>query len=88
MPLGKPPSAEHDPMLLPAVPLPALPASCAVAEPPLPPVFDDPPLPPVPPAFDPAVEDYLRPLFQQHYTMSFENYPVSPERVHGLEIVR
>jgi formylmethanofuran dehydrogenase subunit A len=42
----------------------------------------------VKPAFDPSVEDYLRPLFQQHYTMSFENYPVSPERVHGLEVVK
>ena len=42
----------------------------------------------VKPEFDPSVEDYLRPLFQAHYTMSFENYPVSPERVHGLEIVK
>ena len=41
----------------------------------------------VKPAFDESVEDYLRPLFQQHYTMSFENYPVSPERVHGLEVL-
>jgi hypothetical protein len=28
----------------------------------------------------------LRPVFQQQYTMSFENYPVELERVHGLEI--
>jgi formylmethanofuran dehydrogenase subunit A len=42
----------------------------------------------VKPAFDPSIEDYLRPLFQQHYTIAFENYPVSPERVHGMEIVK
>jgi formylmethanofuran dehydrogenase subunit A len=41
----------------------------------------------VKPAYDPAIEDYLRPLFQQHYTMSFENYPVTEERVHGLKVV-
>ena len=41
----------------------------------------------VKPDYDPAIEDYLRPLFQQHYTMSFENYPVAEERVHGLEVV-
>jgi len=33
------------------------------------------------PQFDPAIEDYLRPLFQHYYTMSFENYPVEMERV-------
>ena len=38
------------------------------------------------PAFDPGIEDYLRPLFQQLYTMSFDNYPVEAERVHGMEI--
>src|SRR5262245_47847762 len=38
------------------------------------------------PQYDPAIEDYLRPLFQQHYTMSFENYPVTEERVHGLRV--
>src|SRR6476660_7046326 len=41
----------------------------------------------VKPAYDPAIEDYLRPLFQQHYTMSFENYPVTEDRVQGLEVV-
>jgi formylmethanofuran dehydrogenase subunit A len=41
----------------------------------------------VKPQYDEAIEDYLRPLFQQHYTMSFENYPVSADRVHGLEVV-
>jgi formylmethanofuran dehydrogenase subunit A len=41
----------------------------------------------VKPAYDPAIEDYLRPLFQQHYTMSFENYPVTEDRLHGLQVV-
>jgi formylmethanofuran dehydrogenase subunit A len=39
------------------------------------------------PEYDESIEDYIRPLFQQHYTMSFENYPVTPERVHGLQVV-
>lgn len=39
------------------------------------------------PAYDPSVEQFLRPLFQQQYTMSFDNYPVEPERVHGLQVV-
>ena len=38
------------------------------------------------PAYDESIEAYLRPLFQQYYTMSFDNYPVAPERVHGLQI--
>jgi formylmethanofuran dehydrogenase subunit A len=38
------------------------------------------------PKFDAKVEDFLRPLFQQQYTMSFDNYPVPAERVHGLEV--
>ena len=41
----------------------------------------------VKPAFDESIEDHLRPLFQQHYTMSFENYPVAPDRIHDLQIV-
>jgi formylmethanofuran dehydrogenase subunit A len=41
----------------------------------------------VKPYYDESIEDYLRPLFQQHYTISFENYPVTPERVHGLSVV-
>ncbi len=40
----------------------------------------------VQPAYDPAIESFLRPLFQQHYTMSFENYPVEMERVERAEI--
>jgi formylmethanofuran dehydrogenase subunit A len=35
------------------------------------------------PSYDEGIEDYLRPLFQQYYTMSFENYPVDLERVAG-----
>ncbi len=41
----------------------------------------------VKPAYDETIEDYLRPLFQQHYTMSFENYPVASARIHGLQVV-
>jgi formylmethanofuran dehydrogenase subunit A len=33
------------------------------------------------PEYDPKVEDYIRPLFQQYYTMSFDNYPVEMERL-------
>jgi formylmethanofuran dehydrogenase subunit A len=40
----------------------------------------------VQPAFDPGIEEYLRPIFQQVYTMSFDNYPVEAERVHGMEL--
>ena len=35
----------------------------------------------VQPAYDPTIEDFLRPLFQQHYTMSFDNYPVELDRI-------
>jgi formylmethanofuran dehydrogenase subunit A len=35
----------------------------------------------VQPAYDPAIEDFLRPLFQQFYTVSFENYPVELQRL-------
>ncbi|MSU79613.1 MAG: formylmethanofuran dehydrogenase subunit A [Gemmataceae bacterium] len=40
----------------------------------------------VKPTFDEKIEDFLKPVFQSQYTMSFENYPVELERVHGLEI--
>ena len=33
------------------------------------------------PTYDPGIEDYLRPLFQQVYTISFDNYPVEMERL-------
>jgi formylmethanofuran dehydrogenase subunit A len=38
------------------------------------------------PAFDAGIEEYLRPVFQQLYTISFENYPVEAERVHGMQL--
>ena len=38
------------------------------------------------PSYDEKVEDFLRPVFQSCYTMSFENYPVEAERVHGMEV--
>jgi formylmethanofuran dehydrogenase subunit A len=38
------------------------------------------------PVYDEKVEDYLRPLFQQYYTMSFDNYPVELERIERPEI--
>src|SRR5262249_17376279 len=40
----------------------------------------------VKPKYDEKIEDFLKPLFQQQYTMSFENYPVELERVHGLQM--
>lgn len=39
----------------------------------------------VQPAHDPAIEEFLRPLFQQYYTMSFENYPVEMHRLERAE---
>jgi len=38
------------------------------------------------PAYDAGIEEYLRPLFHQLYTMSFDNYPVEAERVHGMRL--
>ncbi len=38
------------------------------------------------PTFDSQIEDYLRPLFQQYYTMSFDNYPVELHRLERHEI--
>lgn len=39
------------------------------------------------PSFDPTITDYLRPLFEQFYTMAFENYPVEDDRVEHAEAV-
>ena len=33
-----------------------------------------------------TIEEFIRPLFQQYYTMSFENYPVEMERIEHPEI--
>jgi formylmethanofuran dehydrogenase subunit A len=38
------------------------------------------------PQYDPAIEEYLRPLFEDCYTMQFENYPVELERVEHAEL--
>lgn len=38
------------------------------------------------PPHDTGIGDYLRPLFEQYYTMSFDNYPVEMERVEGADI--
>ncbi len=38
------------------------------------------------PSYDENIEDYLRPLFEQHYTISFDNYPVEMERIKGAAI--
>jgi formylmethanofuran dehydrogenase subunit A len=38
------------------------------------------------PAFDDKIEEYLRPLFQKVYTMSFDNYPVEIERLQQPDI--
>jgi formylmethanofuran dehydrogenase subunit A len=39
------------------------------------------------PEFDAQVEAFLQPLFQQYYTMSFENYPVEIERLRHPELI-
>ena len=38
------------------------------------------------PAYDEKVEEYIRPLFQQYYTMSFDNYPVEMERLERPDV--
>ena len=38
------------------------------------------------PTYDQDIEEYLRPLFEQYYTMSFDNYPVEMERLEGADI--
>ena len=40
----------------------------------------------VQPAYDPKIEEFLKPVFQQQYTMSFENYPVELERLERAEV--
>jgi len=40
----------------------------------------------VKPSFDSGIEEFLRPLFQKVYTMSFDNYPVELERIHHGEV--
>jgi formylmethanofuran dehydrogenase subunit A len=38
------------------------------------------------PEYDKKVEDFIRPLFQSYYTMSFDNYPVELERIEHPEV--
>jgi formylmethanofuran dehydrogenase subunit A len=38
------------------------------------------------PGYDEKVEDFIRPLFQQYYTISFDNYPVEMERIEHPEV--
>ncbi|HEY7450503.1 MAG TPA: formylmethanofuran dehydrogenase subunit A [Vicinamibacterales bacterium] len=40
----------------------------------------------VQPAYDEKIEEFLRPLFQKVYTMSFDNYPVELERIRRPDI--
>jgi len=40
----------------------------------------------VKPAMDPSTNEFMRPLFEDHYTMSFENYPVELERIDHPEM--
>lgn len=40
----------------------------------------------VKPSYDNEVEDYIKPLFESNYTMSFENYPVEMERVENAKV--
>jgi formylmethanofuran dehydrogenase subunit A len=42
----------------------------------------------VQPTYDAKIEEYIRPLFQQYYTMSFDNYPVELERIEHPSVVR
>jgi formylmethanofuran dehydrogenase subunit A len=38
------------------------------------------------PGYDEKIEDYLRPVFQQVYTLSFDNYPVELERLEHVAV--
>src|SRR5207302_10094867 len=38
------------------------------------------------PTYDEKVEDFIRPLFQQYYTMSFDNYPVELGRIQHPDV--
>jgi formylmethanofuran dehydrogenase subunit A len=40
----------------------------------------------VQPSYDETIEEYLRPLFEDYYTVAFENYPVEMERIEQPEI--
>ncbi len=38
------------------------------------------------PAYDEKINDFIRPLFQQYYTMAFDNYPVEIERIEHPDV--
>jgi formylmethanofuran dehydrogenase subunit A len=40
----------------------------------------------VQPSYDRSIEEYLRPLFEEYYTVTFDNYPVEVERLEGADI--
>jgi formylmethanofuran dehydrogenase subunit A len=40
----------------------------------------------VKPALDPEIDAFMQPLFEECYTMSFENYPVEIERIEHAEL--
>ena len=40
----------------------------------------------VQPEYDETIEDFIKPLFEQYYTMSFENYPVELERIEKPDV--
>jgi len=40
----------------------------------------------VQPHYDEKIHDYIRPKFQQYYTMAFDNYPVELERIEHPDI--
>ena len=39
------------------------------------------------PSYDPEVDNFIRPLFEDCYTMSFDNYPVELHRIERAEVV-
>lgn len=41
----------------------------------------------VQPAFDQAIEDHLRQVFEQHYTVAFDNYPIAAESIPRLRTI-
>ena len=42
----------------------------------------------VQPSYDEQIAEFLRPVFQKVYTMSFDNYPVEMERIRRPEVVK
>lgn len=41
----------------------------------------------VEPQYDEAVEDIIRPFFEDYYTVQFDNYAVDDDYVHGAEVI-